>query len=67
MGSKSFRGDKVELNFKYLYGGFPKLGVPLLGGPRLRLIVFWGLYWGPLFGENYHMGMNMNTNMDKEV
>ena len=28
---------------------FPKLGaggVPLLGCPRIRIIVFWGLYWG---------------------
>ena len=37
------------------YGGFPKLGVPLLGVPIIRTIVFWGLYWGPLILENYHI------------
>ena len=26
------------------YGAFPKLGVPFLGVPRIRIIVFWGLY-----------------------
>ena len=29
------------------FGGFPKLGVPFLGVPIIRTIVFWGLYWGP--------------------
>ena len=28
------------------YGSFPKLGV--VGVPIIRIIVFWGLYWGPL-------------------
>ena len=35
----------------YIYGDFPKLWVPLLGVPIMRTIVFWGLYWGPLFWE----------------
>ena len=30
---------------------FPKLGVPFLGVPIKRIIVFWGLYWVPLFWE----------------
>ena len=39
----------------WLYGGFPKLGVPLSGVPIIRIIVFWGLYWGtPILG-NYHI------------
>ena len=28
-------------------GGFPKLEVPYLGIPIMRIIIFWGLYWGP--------------------
>ena len=37
------------------YGGFPKLGVPFLGAPIIRTIVFWGLYWGPLILGMYHI------------
>ena len=33
---------------------FPKLGVLFWGVPILRIIVFWGLYWGPLILGNYH-------------
>ena len=28
--------------------GFPNLGVPSLGVPIIRIIVYWGLYWGPV-------------------
>ena len=40
--------------FGLMLGGssesFPKLGVSSLGGvPIRRTIVFWDLYWGPLF------------------
>ena len=28
--------------------GFPKIGGTLSGFPILRIIVYWGLYWGPL-------------------
>ena len=34
------------------HGGFPKLWVPFWGVPIVRIIVYWGLYWGigvPLF------------------
>ena len=27
----------------------------LLGGPIIRTIVFWGLYWGPLVLGNYRL------------
>ena len=37
------------------FGGCPKLGVPFLGVPILRIIVFWGLYWGPPILGNYHL------------
>ena len=29
-------------------GGFPKISGRILGVPIIRIIVFWGLYWGPL-------------------
>ena len=41
------------------YGGFPKLGVPFLGIPIIRTIVFWGLYWGPLILGNYHISQGI--------
>ena len=28
--------------------GFPKIGGTFLGVPIIRIIIFWGLYWGPL-------------------
>ena len=31
--------------------GFPKIRGTLLGVPIIRVIVYWGLYWGPLFRE----------------
>ena len=38
-----------------VYGSFLKLGVPFLGVPIRRIIVYWGLYWGPLILGNYHI------------
>ena len=35
--------------------GFPELGVPFLGVPRIRTIVFRGLYLGPPILGNYHL------------
>ena len=43
----------------FLLGGFPKLGVPSLGVPIIRIIVYWGLYWGPLILGNYHLGFRV--------
>ena len=40
-----------------LYGGFPKLGVPFLGAPIIRIIVFWFPYWGPSILGNYHIAL----------
>ena len=39
------------MKFAGALGGFPKLGVPFLGVPILRTIVFGVLHWVPLFGE----------------
>ena len=36
--------------------GFPKIRGTILGVPIIRTIVYWGLYWGPLFLGNYHLG-----------
>ena len=35
--------------------GFPKIRGTLLGVLIIRIIVFWGLHWGPLILGNYHM------------
>ena len=35
--------------------GFPKIRGTILGVPIIRIIVFWGLYWGPLILGNYHI------------
>ena len=34
-----------------VYGGFPNNRGTILGVPVIRTIVFWGLYWEPLFME----------------
>ena len=36
----------------YVDVGFPKIG-GILGGPTIRIIVYWGLCWGPLTLANY--------------
>ena len=35
-----------------LIWGFPKSVVPFLGVPIIRIKVYWGQYWGPLFWES---------------
>ena len=34
--------------------GFPKIRGTFLGVPIIRIIVFWGLDWGPLILGKYH-------------
>ena len=36
--------------------GFPKIRGTILGVPIIRIIVFGGLYWGPLVLGNYQIG-----------
>ena len=36
--------------------GFPKIRGTILGVPIIRIIVYWGLYRGPLIMGNYHIG-----------
>ena len=35
---------------------FSKIRGTFLGVPIMRIIVFWGLYWGPLILGNYQIG-----------
>ena len=37
-----------------LIWGVPKIRGTILGVPIIRIIIFWGLYWGPLLLGNYH-------------
>ena len=39
------------------YIGVPKIRCTFLGVPLIKIIVYWGLYWGPLFWGNYHIGV----------
>ena len=36
---------------------FPKIRGTILGVPIIRIIVYWGLFWGPLIYGNYHIGI----------
>ena len=36
--------------------GFPEIRGTILGVPIIRIIVYWGLCWGPLILGNYHVG-----------
>ena len=46
--SRSFSDTRNSHRPAERLGGFPKVGVPVLGVPIIRIIIFWGLYWGPL-------------------
>ena len=52
-----------------LYGlGFPKIRGTILGVLIIRIIVFWGLYWGPLICRNYHIigGLGLGAKMNPD-
>ena len=40
--------------------GFPKIRGTFLGVLIIRIIVYWGLYWGPLILGNYHLGFRVS-------
>ena len=49
--------EGMEQNMEaILYWCFLQLGIPFWGVPIIRMIVYWGLYWGPLTLGNYHIG-----------
>ena len=45
------------------FGGFPKIRGTFLGVPIIRIIVYWGLYWGPHILGNYHFGNRSSAEM----
>ena len=62
--------DKGSYLYIYMHiWGFPKLGVPFLGVPIIRTIVFWGLYSGPPILGNYHIYIytNLCTSSNTEI
>ena len=44
-----------RVGYKKAIWGFPKLRGTFLEVPRIRIIVYWGLHWGPLVLGNYHI------------
>ena len=38
-------------------GGFPILGVPFMGVPLRRIILFWGIYQGPPNSGKYDINL----------
>ena len=34
---------------------FPRIWGTILGVPKIRIIVYWGLYWGSFILGNYHI------------
>ena len=40
--------------------GFPKIRGTISGVPIIRIIIYWGLYWGPLILGNYHILVSFN-------
>ena len=58
--------NQMEKNMEHemetgLYRGFcwgvPKISGTLLGVPIIRIMLFWGLYWGPPIQGNFHVGL----------
>ena len=60
----SFESIFTFVLYTPLSGGFPKLGVPFWGFLIIRIMVFWGLYWGPPIEGNYYLGKHV-ARMDK--
>ena len=48
----------------YQTWGFPKIRGTFLGVPIIRIIIYWGLFWGPLIlVQILKMGMSQNEGM----
>ena len=41
--------------------GFPKIRGTNSGVPIIRIIIYWGLYWGPLILGNYHVYLGLRV------
>ena len=63
-GRRGFQAPLKMSAAKYLsiiWGGFPKVGVIFSRAPIMRIVVFWGLYWGsPILG-NYHIFLKIEN------
>ena len=44
-------------SFQVLIWEFPRIRGTFLGVPIIRIIIYWGLYWGPLILGNYHISL----------
>ena len=44
---------------------FPKIRGTIFGGPHNKIIVYWGLYLGPLILGNYHIPKLLSRNYDE--
>ena len=56
VGSWGPGGSTWKLHSSFIWV-VPKIRGTILGVPITRIIVFWGLYWGPPILGNYHMSM----------
>ena len=43
---------------------FPKIRGTFLGVPIIRIVIYLGLYWGPLILGNYHLSIHYLENME---
>ena len=50
-----------------VYGGFPKLGRTILRVPIIRIMPYWGLYWGPIIYGNYHIGVQRKSSKKNAI
>ena len=55
---KALYREVHPLNIVPVHIGISQIRGTFLGVPILRIIIFWGLYWGPLVSGNYHIGVN---------
>ena len=44
--------------------GFPKIMGTIIRVPIIRIIIFWGLHWGPPILGNYHMKIKPKDTTD---
>ena len=61
-------GALQSVEFRVVIGfrvdkGFPKMSGTILGVPIIRIVTFWGLYWGPLILGNNHIRITVKDCM----
>ena len=57
----------VGVILRLCWGYVGKIGGITLGVPIIRIIVFCGLYWGPLILGNYHIGVILGGIMENQM